>query len=201
MRFQGFFTRDSAWPSVESLVMKNAKHLPTNTPSNIVPNDGPRRDTHLVHSGRAAANESPKPQDKVRQSPASDGIHLHDEIERNWKNPRWTTVEKLIRELDPGHFNSFACLNDRDQNYVQCLRGFNGWHLEWRMCHSPGSYVHYRASYPGGSRKPFELKKHDSISDGQHRDLLQLEDVIAAFRSFHQGSGLPDFLEWREMAI
>jgi len=46
-----------------------------------------------------------------------------------------------------------------------------------------------------------ELKKHDHVSDGEHRDLLHLEDVVDAFRAFHSGSGMPVWLEWRDFGI
>jgi hypothetical protein len=61
--------------------------------------------------------------------------------------------------------------------------------------------VHFRACYPGGSAKPFELKKHDFISQGEYRDLLNLDDVVDTFHAFHQGEGLPPWLEWRELAL
>lgn len=133
--------------------------------------------------------------------PALQNMLLKDEIKRRIKNPPWSVVEDVIRELDPGHFNSFACLSVPGNNYVQCLRGFNGWHLEWRVTKPSGDYIHYRACYPDGSKKPYELKKHDWVSDGQHRDLLKLEDVIGAFHSFHQNLGLPGSLKWRKFDI
>jgi len=182
--------------------MKAPKYSRKNVPSAIAPHDNPKLHAPLKYPARIPTNQSTKPQLKVRQSPDSVHMLLNDEIGRKWKNPNWTTVELLILELDPGRFNSFACLAAKGHNYVQCLHGFNGWHLEWRISNSSGYYVHYRASYPGGSEKSFELKKHDCINEGQHRDLLHLEDVIDAFRCFHhQGSGLPGFLTWREMAI
>ena len=86
--------------------------------------------------------------------------------------------------------------------YIQALCGFNGWHLEWRITGaSVDAYTHLRACYPGASTKPFELKKHDHISEGEHRDLLMLEDVIDAFRCFHRGEDRPPQLEWRELDI
>ena len=116
-------------------------------------------------------------------------------------NPSWELVEKVVYELVPGHFNSYACLSIPGNSYIQCLHGFNGYHLEWRITNPSGSYAHYRASYPGGSKKSFELKKHDFINEGQHRDLLNLEDVVDAFRSFHNRQGLPGYLNWRHLDL
>lgn len=138
---------------------------------------------------------------KICRKPAVARMLLKNEIDQKWWNPTWQEVEDVIRELDPGHFNSFACLSVPGNSYVQCLRGFNGWHLEWRVTKPSGDYDHYRACYPGGSRKPYELKKHDRVSDGQHRDLLQLDEVLTAFRSFHQDRGLPGSLKWRKFDI
>ncbi len=126
---------------------------------------------------------------------------LDDEIGRKFKNPPWSLVERVIRNLDPGHFNSFACLSLPGNTYVQCLCGFNGWHLEWRISKKSRKYVHYRACNPDGSKKPFELKKHDWVNSGEHRDLLKIEDVLDAFHAFHQGLGLPEHLEWRKIDI
>lgn len=117
------------------------------------------------------------------------------------RSPRWHMVERIVRELNPGHFNSFACLALPGNTYIQCLRGFNGHHLEWRVTDPSGDYAHFRACYPGGSAKAIELKKHDFVSDGEFRDLLHLEDVLDAFRAFHQDEGLPGFLKWRRMGI
>jgi hypothetical protein len=138
---------------------------------------------------------------KVNPRPVGGRMLLKNEIGLKWTNPSWLQVEEVIRELDPGHFNSHACLSIPGNNYIQALRGFNGYHLEWRITNPSGNYVHYRACYPSGSRKPIELKKHDCMNDGQHRDLLNLEDVVAAFRSFHQREGLPGFLKWRDLKI
>lgn len=139
--------------------------------------------------------------DESNPLPALKGMLLKDEIGRTQINPPWSLVEYVIRELDPGHFNSFACLSSPGNTFVQCLCGFNGWHLEWRVTNPSGNYVHYRACYPAASKKSFELKKHNHVSEGQHRDLLNIVDVIDAFSSFHQGHGLPGLLKWRKLDI
>lgn len=136
---------------------------------------------------------------KVDPKPVGGRMLLKNQIGLKWPNPSWLQVEEVIGQLDPGYFNSHACLSLPGNNYIQVLRGFNGYHLEWRITDPSNSYVHYRACYPGGSKKRVELKKHDFVNDGQHRDLLNLEDVEKAFRSFHQGQGLPAFLKWREL--
>lgn len=138
---------------------------------------------------------------KFSRKPPEGGMLLKNQGGLAKRNPSWELVEKAVRELDPGHFNSYACLSDPGNSYIQCLHGFNGYHLEWRITNPSGSYVHYRACYPGGSKKSFELKKHDFVSEGQHRDLLNLEDVIDAFHAFHSRQGLPGFLKWRELDL
>jgi len=116
--------------------------------------------------------------------------------------PSWELVEQVILKLDIGRGNSFCVLTLPSNTYVQCLHGFNGWHLEWRLGGSTlDSYIHLRAGYREGSKKRFELKKSDFVSSGQHRDLLQLEDVLGAFRAFHQGEGPIKSLEWRAFDI
>lgn len=133
--------------------------------------------------------------------PVGGRMVLKNEIGQKWTNPSWLEVVDAIDELDPGHANSFVCLSVRGKTYVQCLRGFNGWHLEWRITEPSGEYTHYRACRPEGSKKPFELKKHDFVSAGQHRDLLDFVEVLHAFRAFHQGLGLPRSLKWRKLDI
>jgi len=140
--------------------------------------------------------------EQIDPSPVLKGMLLQDEVGRKQKNPPWSLVEYVIRDLDPGYFNSFACLSVFGNTYVQCLCGFNGWHLEWRISgQSSGNYVHYRACYPGASKKSFKLKKNNHVSLGQRRDLLNLEDVVDAFFSFHQNQGLPPWLKWRVLDI
>lgn len=144
----------------------------------------------------------PAPRPKERISPARPGMLLKNEAGLSRRNPPWHVVEEAIRELDQGYGNSFACLSVPGNTYIQCLRGFNGWHLEWRITGDhPDTYVHLRACYHGLSRKPFELKKHNHISGGQHRDLLHGEDVVDAFRAFHSGEGPPVWLEWRKLDL
>jgi hypothetical protein len=128
-------------------------------------------------------------------------IRLHDELSRTFVNPLWSLVDYVVRSLDPGDFNSYACLSDPVATYVQCLCGMQGWHLEWRVTDAFGAYVHYRACLPGESHQPHILKKKDFVSDGELRDVVQLEHVLEAFRSFHQGRGLPNCLDWRVIDV
>lgn len=128
-------------------------------------------------------------------------MQLHNEAGHTWVKPNKKTIEAVIRELNPGRSNSFACLSFSGGNFIQCLHGFNGWHLEWRITEPCGSYQHYRASNPGGSEKAMELKKHDFVSPGQHRDLMKVDDVVSAFWVFRQRKDLPSFLNWRTLDI
>jgi hypothetical protein len=131
------------------------------------------------------------------------GLLLTNEEGLHHKNPPWRRVEQAIRALDTGTGNSFCCLSTPDNTYIQTLHGFNGYHLEWRITGpaEPGGYTHYRAGYPGGSVKAFELKKHNHINPGEHRDLLHLEDVVDSFRAFHRGAGQPAWLNWRPLDL
>jgi hypothetical protein len=137
------------------------------------------------------------------EDPASahQSLLLTNEKGNEIHNPPWQVVERIVRELNPGYFNSYACLSLPGNTYVQCLHGFNGWHVEWRITDPSGDYAHYRAGYPGGSSKAFELKKHDFVSKGEFRDLLHLDDVLDALRAFHQDQGLPGLLEWRRFDV
>lgn len=128
-------------------------------------------------------------------------MRLSDEIQRTFKNPLWSLVEHVVSTLDPGAFNSHAGLAVAGSSYVQCLCGLKGWHLEWRITRPSRSYVHYRACLPGGSNKAFKLKQRNGVSDGEVRDIVQLYHVLAAFHAFHQGLGMPDSLEWREIDV
>jgi|GEM_PF-3392358 len=128
-------------------------------------------------------------------------MRLRDELKRSIKNPLWSLVDYVVRSLDPGDFNSHVCLADPVATYVQCLCGLKGWHLEWRITDPSGSYVHYRACLPGGSQQQFFLEKKNCVSDGELRDVVQLEHVLEAFHAFHQGCGLPTTLDWRVLDI
>jgi hypothetical protein len=147
------------------------------------------------------AVQLPKP--KADPQASSTGLVLTNEAGLRCDNPPWQLVDQVVRELDPGRGNSFCCLATPENSYVQTLCGFNGYHLEWRVpsATAPDGYIHYRAGYPGGSSKPFELKKHDCVNAGEHRDLIQLADVVEAFRAFHHGDGLPALFDWRPLDI
>lgn len=137
-----------------------------------------------------------------RAVPSRDGMELENEAGLKRRNPPWPLVERVVRELDEGHGNSFAILSLPGNTYVQTIRGFNGCHLEWRITGaSLEDYVHYRAACLGGSAKEIELKKYDAMGDGQHRDLLGPDDVTDAFRAFYRGEEPPAWLEWRELQI
>ena len=138
---------------------------------------------------------------KWGQKPVGGRMVLNNEIGLKWKNPIWLEVDEVIRELDPGQFNSFACLARPGNTYIQCLRGLNGWHLEARITwKSPNDFSHLRACRPGGSEKPRALKQVNYVSRGEFRDLLKLEDVLAAFQAFHANKIMPPLM-WRPIDI
>lgn len=141
------------------------------------------------------------PSSKYMTPPPNHCMMLTDESGQRFMNPPWRIVENVIRSLDPGKSNSFACLESPGNCYVQCLRGFNGWHVEIRLTEPSGVYQQYRACYAGGSKKSFELKKHDFISEGQYRDLLTLESVLISFQSFQEEQVLASSLKWRLIDI
>jgi hypothetical protein len=139
---------------------------------------------------------------KWGQKPVGGRMVLTNEIGQKWTNPIWLDVDDAIRELDTGSFNSFACLSRPGNTYIQCLRGSNGWHLEARITwkDSGGAYSHMRACRPGGSEKPRALKVAKYVSRGQYRDLLKIDDVLAAFRAFHANTVGPPLI-WRPIDV
>jgi hypothetical protein len=153
-----------------------------------------------------ATRTAPKPpaqtRTKTRQRPAYANMILANQAGLVERNPPWEHVEEVVRELDPGFGNSHCLLEIPGPTYIQTLRGFQGYHLEWRITGArPDQYVHFRACHIGGSEKSVELKKHDCMNQGEHRDLIALPDVIDAFRAFHRGQNPPAWLEWREIEV
>jgi len=140
------------------------------------------------------------PLPKAKQRPQRYNLVLRNQAGLRRRNPPWNLVERVIREIDTGCGNSHCCLETPGNTYIQTLHGFNGYHLEWRIS-GTAEYTHYRGCYPGGSTKRAELKKHDYVNSGEHRDLLHLDEVIDAFRAFYCGEGLPAWLEWRILDI
>jgi len=132
-------------------------------------------------------------------SPSDMCLILSNEEGLRLENPEWAIVANVIGGLDPGHGNSFCIMEIPRRGYVQVLRGFNGYHVEWREGRrgNPGNCQHWRGAFPGGSTKPFELKKHDHISAGEHRDLLPIEEVLECFSAFYRSAEKPDWLTWR----
>ena len=136
-------------------------------------------------------------------APKQDGLILSNEHGLRRKSPSWELVTVVVRGLDAGYGNSFCILEDPDSNYVQALRGFNGYHLEWHEAKigEPCLFQQYRASYHGGSSKSFELKKSDQTSQGEHKDLMPLDEVIDAFSAFYSAAGKPGWLDWRPIDV
>ncbi|MGB6222598.1 hypothetical protein [Haloferula sp.] len=117
-------------------------------------------------------------------------------------NPPWDVVEEALRELDQGLGNSYAILSIAHSNYVQALRGLNGYHLEWRITGDDlDKYIHYRAANRSGSSTRKFLVKCDVVNDGQQRDLLSLDSVIEAFRAFFDRKAPPASLLWRVLDL
>ena len=152
---------------------------------------------------KTSKNVAKKQKVKTMDQPGWNGLILRNQGGLCRKNPPWRLVEKVVREIDSGYGNSFCILEASGDEYVQALRGFNGYHLERRTSQKRDErrYVHYRACYPGASLKAIELKKHDKINSGEHRDLLLLDDVVDGFRSFWKGEGMTPWLEWRILEI
>lgn len=130
------------------------------------------------------------------------GMMLETEGGLRLPEPPWHRVETALRQLDEGFGNSFASLSLGHANYVQTLRGVNGFHLEWRITGDDlDEFLHYRASDPGGASNEVNLRKHDGWNDGQLRDLLTLDQVIEAFRCFFDREAPPRSLDWRTIEV
>lgn len=163
-------------------------------------NRGLTRSSGLVRRG---LDDLIKGQQGIESGPQQHGFTLTNQAGVSCKNPEWTLIEQVIRELDTGSGNSFCCLEVGDK-WVQTLHGFNGYHVEWCLngAAEDDSFAIWRASSLGGSPSLAELKKHDGYTNpGEHRDLLHLDDVLAAFRAFYDGFGMPASLAWRTLDI
>ena len=100
-------------------------------------------------------------------------------------DPPWHRVETALRQLDVGFGNSCASLSLDPSNYVQTLRGINGFHLEWRITDNKLDRLpHHLASDPGRAGEPENLLKLGGKDDGQPCDMLSRDQVIEAFRCF-----------------
>lgn len=134
--------------------------------------------------------------------PKTHGMRLETEGGLGLPDPPWHRVETALRQLDAGFGNSYASLSLGHANYVQTLRGINGFHLEWRITGDDvDEFLHYRAANPGGTCDLVRLRKHDAWNDGQLRDLLVLDQVIEAFRCFFDRKAPPQSLHWRTIDV
>src|SRR5689334_22414477 len=55
------------------------------------------------------------------------------------KDPPWWLVEQVVCDLEPGH-NRYCCLSAPGGDYLQTLRGFDGYHLELRLYSEGANY-------------------------------------------------------------
>ena len=166
--------------------------FPTAIVQNLQMTEVPVRIAESRGATKVLTGESTKP----LPAPAPKRLILSNEEGRRIENPEWDTVETVILQIDPGHGNSFCILKSPSRGFVQALHGFNGYHLEWHE-----GYQHWRGSYPGGSSKRFELKKHDHVNQGEYRDLLPVEEVIESFQAFYRSTEKPGWLDWRSIEI
>ncbi|MDA0767951.1 MAG: hypothetical protein O3A92_14160 [Verrucomicrobia bacterium] len=68
---------------------------------------------------------TPATRTKSKEEPRLDGMLLINEAGLRRRNPSWPLVEQVVRELDPGDGNSFACVSLPGNTFMQTLQGRN----------------------------------------------------------------------------
>lgn len=134
---------------------------------------------------------------------ARDGRLLTNEAGLRQLNPPWQLVEKVVRALDCGFGNSYCCLEFPNGSYIQSLRGTNGMIVERRLIgpDKAGGYIHLRGCHRGGLPRRTRLTKIYGGERGQQRDLLQVDDVVDAFRLFYCHPDRAGRLDWRPLNL
>ena len=122
--------------------------------------------------------------------------------EDRFPNPTLAFVQEMISALEVGDFG----ILERGKNYLQTIRGSNGFHLEQRETVSvrPYRFAHRKAGRIEADVEPAILELEDFADDpddflpGFSNELLGVNDVMQLFADFWNGLPRSETFVWRE---
>jgi hypothetical protein len=125
--------------------------------------------------------------------------------EDRFPNPTLDFVRQMLSALMVGDFG----ILERGKEYVQTIRGSNGFHLEQRETLSirPYRFEHHKAGRIEDVTEPAILELEDFADDpedflpGFSNELLGLTDVLSLFADFWNGQPRSEAFVWREVDL
>ena len=128
-----------------------------------------------------------------------------DVDENRFPNPTWAFVQEMLSALEVGDFG----ILERGKDYVQTIRGSNGFHLEQRETISvrPYRFEHCKVGRLEDDIEPVVLELEDFADDpedclpGFSNELLGLADVLVLFADFCNGRPRSDLFVWRTVDL
>ena len=125
--------------------------------------------------------------------------------ENRFPNPTWAFVQEMLSALAVGDFG----ILERGKEYVQTIRGSNGFHLERRETISlrPYRFEHCKVGRLEDDIEPAILELEDFADDpedylpGFSNELLGLADVLVLFADFCDGRPRSDLFVWRKVDL
>lgn len=125
-----------------------------------------------------------------------------DVNEDQFPNPTLAFVQEMLSALDVGDFG----ILERGKEYLQTIRGSNGFHIEQRETISlrPYRFTHCKVGRLEADVEPVILELEDFPDDpedflpGFSNELLEVSDVMVLFADFWNGLPRSERFVWRE---
>jgi hypothetical protein len=144
---------------------------------------------------------NPKKTDSKRTAAKKELVFINANEDR-FSNPTFAFVQEMLSKLEIGNFG----ILERGKNYVQTIRGSNGFHLEQRETISlrPYRFEHRKAGRPEEVVEPAILELEDFPDDpdgflvGFSNELLGLPEVMQLFGDFWHGLPRSEKFVWRK---
>jgi hypothetical protein len=122
--------------------------------------------------------------------------------EDQFPNPTLAFVQEMLSALEVGDFG----ILERGKDYVQTIRGSNGFHIEQRETISlrPYRFRHCKVGLLEADVEPAILELEDFADDpedflpGFSNELLGLLDVMLLFTDYWHGQARSENFVWRE---
>jgi hypothetical protein len=142
---------------------------------------------------------------KPKKMVAEKELVFIDVDEDRFPNPTMAFVQEMLSALAVGDFG----ILERGKDYVQTIRGSNGFHLEQRDTISirPRRFEHRKAGRAEAGVEPAILELEDFADDpadflpGFSNELLEVPDVILLFADFWNGQPRSETFVWREVDL
>jgi hypothetical protein len=129
--------------------------------------------------------------------PAMAAMVLEQHNHETLHNPSWAAVESALRGIDPKH-RGFFILSRGDAGYLQAAGARLRMICEWRQSTEAGAFRHFVLGRPDRDTMPSSINTCVGIIQLQRNEILSLNDVVAAFKSYYECGTVPERFSLRD---